>query len=144
MSQRDETSDHSSPSRHVLLVIGEVPMERIHAFCQKQGLSHFVRITSQQACWDRYEMADLMNGADGIERADAETVRRYFQILTCGYSYEVIAVVLADSYSWESNENMFLNGLDAPFTQLPTAVYHEPEYIHVGSVTEPTIEVVRT
>jgi len=135
--------DRSGSSRQELLVIGEVPMQQVQAFCVRQGMSHFVRITYQQACWDRYELADFMDGAEGLEQADAETVRQYFQILTCGNVYERIAAVLTDSLSWEDEGNLFLSGPDAPLADLPTAVYREPKYQIVGSVTEPTIEVVR-
>ncbi len=134
--------DHSGSSQHVLLVIGDVPSERVQSFCIENGMTHFVRVTYNQSCRDRYELADFMNEADGNDRADEETVRKYFQILT-GYTYEVIAMALADEPSWDDEDNMFLNGPDAPFLDLPTGVYREPQMLVVGPVTEPCIEVVR-
>ncbi len=135
--------EQSGPSRHVLLVIGEVPSERVQSFCLENDLTHFVRMTYNQACRDRYELADCMNDANGDERADAETVRKYFQILT-GYPYEVIAMVLADEPSWEDEDNMFLNGPDAPLADLPAGAYRVPQMLIVGPITEPCIEAVRT
>lgn len=132
-------------SRHVLLVVGDVPHERIQPLSAQVGLTSFVRITARQACLDLYQLADIMRGADGDKRADAETIRQYFLILSGGYTPEVVGGLLMDEDSWEDPDNLLVSGVDALFPELPVAVYKVPQFlqIHTKGPLEPTVEIMR-
>jgi hypothetical protein len=87
-------------------------------------MSNPVCITRDQACLDPFVIADLMCGTDGEESANAEAIAEYFRTLTGGHELKAVHAVVMDQGAWLSEDNMFVNGDDAPLRYKKAWVYH--------------------